>query len=182
MKKITTLILTSIFAISILSGQNAPEPADRVLKDACRQAAAEKKNVMIIFHASWCGWCKKLDAAMNDPACKDFFEKSYVIRHLTILESKEKKNLENPGANELYEQNGGKGSGIPYMLIFDRNGKMLSDSKMTVTESGQAKRSNIGCPSSDAEITAFVEILKKTSSINDSQAEKISRRFAQNRN
>lgn len=183
MKRTFILLIAAVFATNFLFAQDNPEPADKVLKDACRQAAAGKKNVMIIFHASWCGWCKKLEASMNDPSCKEFFDKSYVIKYLTILESKDKKNLENPGANDLFEQNGGKGQGIPYFLIFDKKGRLLSDSKMDVAKPGsETKRSNIGCPASDEEIAAFGEILKKTSSLNDSQIAIITGRFARNRN
>jgi thiol-disulfide isomerase/thioredoxin len=183
MKTIISLLLAALLTTGLLPGQNSPEPADKVLKDACKKAAAENKNVMIIFHASWCGWCKKLDASINDPSCKDFFTANYVTEHLTVLESKDKKHLENPGANEMFEQNGGKGSGIPYFLIFDKNGKILSDSKMNIAGPGQeVKRSNIGCPASEQEIAAFCEILKKTSAMTDPQIALISKRLTQNRN
>jgi thiol-disulfide isomerase/thioredoxin len=182
MKNVIGLLLTAILTTGLLSGQNSPLRADKVLKDACIKAAAENKNVMIIFHASWCGWCRKLDATINDPSCKDFFDRNFVIEHLTVLESKDNKHLENPGANEMFEQNGGKGSGIPYFLIFDKNGKLLSDSKMNVAGTGQEiKMSNIGCPASEQEIAAFCEILKKTSAMTDAQVAIISKRFTQNR-
>lgn len=181
MKQRIILLLSALLTAGALSAQNAPEPANKVLSDATTQAAKEKKNVMIIFHASWCGWCKKLEASINDPSCKEYFDKSYVIRYLTVLESKEKKNLENPGANELFEQNGGKG--IPYFLVFDKSGKLLADSKMDVKgKDGQLKRSNMGCPAADEEIAAFVDILKKTSKISESQTEAIYKRFRQNKN
>lgn len=183
MKRIYTLFIVAMLAANHLFAQDVPEPAGKVLKDACKQAAAEKKNVMIIFHASWCGWCKKFDASINDPSCRDFFEKNYVIKHLDVLERQDKKNLENPGAVEMYEQNGGKGGGIPFFLIYDKNGKLLADSKMPVANPGsEGKRSNIGCPSADEELTAFVQILRNTSKINDKQAAAIKTRFAQNRN
>ncbi len=40
------------------------------LKESMQQAAAENKNVFIIFHASWCGWCHKMDTSMNDQSVK----------------------------------------------------------------------------------------------------------------
>ncbi len=177
------MFLLMMFMVGILSAQNGPEPADKVLKEACNQAATENKNVIIIFHASWCGWCKKFDASINDPSCKEFFDRNFVIKHLTILESKDNKHLENPGANELFEQNGGKGGGIPYFLIFDKTGKILADSKMAVAKPGsETKMSNIGCPATEQEIAAFVEILKRTSTMNDSQAAAITKRFTRNKN
>jgi thioredoxin-related protein len=101
--KLTLLLLFTAFtAVSI--AQKEPLPADSVLSRALSKAKAEQKNVFIIFHASWCGWCKKMDAAMSDPACKPFFDANYVVEHLTILESKDKKNLENPGAEALFKK------------------------------------------------------------------------------
>src|SRR5262245_46462193 len=66
------------------STSTAPS-AETILKEAYQRAAKEKKNVMIIFHASWCGWCHKMDTAMNDVACKKFFTDNYVVEHLTVL-------------------------------------------------------------------------------------------------
>jgi hypothetical protein len=83
----------------------------------------------------------------------------------------------------MLEQYRGKGSGIPYFLIFDKTGKLLSDSKMSVTKPGsETIRSNIGCPATDQEVSAFVEILKRTSTINGPDAAVIIARFKQNRN
>jgi thioredoxin-related protein len=170
----------AIMASGVLMAQTAPEPADKILAAAIKQAAAGNKNVMIVFHASWCGWCKKFDASVNDPSCKEFFEKSFVINHLTIMENGDMKKLENPGAKELYDSNGGK-NGIPFFLIFDKTGKLLANSNMKNEVPGaEAKESNIGCPASKEEVAFFIEILKKTSKISEKEAEKISVRFRQN--
>src|SRR5690242_9207413 len=116
MKKYLGLILF-LFAFKIINAQPSPASADEILKEACQQAAKEKKNVFIMFHASWCVWCHRMDSSMNDPTCKKFFDDNYVIRHLVVDESKDKKNLENPGANEMRNKYGGDNQGIPYWLI-----------------------------------------------------------------
>src|SRR5215212_9775341 len=114
-------LFISALTFSFCSAQDTP-PAEVVLKNAFVQAAKEKKNVIVMFHASWCGWCHKMDSSLADASVKDYFNKNYIITHLTILESPNKKNLENPGALELYEKHGGKNQGIPYWLVYDKNG------------------------------------------------------------
>lgn len=177
------LLLAAVMLISSVAlSQTSPEPASKLMADAYKRAAKEKKNVMVIFHASWCGWCKKFEASLNDPGCKAYFDKSFVFVHLTVLESKDKKNLENPGAEDIFNANGGKGGGIPYFLIYDKKGKLLSDSKMKYAGKGpDVAPSNIGCPAQDEEVAAFIEILKKTSKINAGEIQAVTERFKKNR-
>jgi len=99
MKNLFFFVIAVVFAMTTLA-QFTPT-ADAVLKEARAKAAKENKKIMVIFHASWCGWCHKMDTSLNDPSVKDFFQKNYVITHLVISESKDKKSLENPGAEEL---------------------------------------------------------------------------------
>jgi thioredoxin-related protein len=68
----------------MMSGKGQAPTADSVLKEACSKAANQQKKVMVIFHASWCGWCQKMDASLNDSSIKPFFDKNFVITHLTI--------------------------------------------------------------------------------------------------
>ena len=58
LKIIFTLALT-IIIFNFSSAQEKPKSADEILKTTFEQAKLENKNVIIMFHASWCGWCKK---------------------------------------------------------------------------------------------------------------------------
>lgn len=130
---------------------------------------------MVIFHASWCGWCHKMDTSLNDPSVKSFFDKNYVITHLTIDESPDKKILENPGAKALNEKWGGKDQGIPFWVIMDKDGKVLADSQR---EPGK----NVGCPATTEEVAHFINVLKKTSSITVEEIMAVEKRFRRNEN
>ena len=163
--------------------QAQPESTDVLLNKAYKQAKKEKKNVFVIFHASWCGWCKKLDASINDPACSDYFSKSYVFVHLTVNEAKDKKNLENPGAVDLFNKYTGGKSGIPFFLIYNKKGVLIADSNIRKEGEGLDKPgSNMGCPASAEEVAAFVEVLKKTSKISESEIAAVTERFQKNKN
>lgn len=171
-KNIFLIIACSILTLNSFA-QQTPPSADEVLQTALSKAKAEKKNVFIIFHASWCGWCHKMDAAMSDSTCKKFFDDNYVIEHLTVHESPDKKNLENPGAEALLNEHSSENDGIPFWLIYDGEGKIIADSKLP-------DGSNMGCPGTEAEVNEFINILKKTSSINEQDAKKVFDRFRKN--
>jgi thioredoxin-related protein len=178
MKYIIVEIVT-VFSLAC-AGQSKPASAKEVLQEATKLAAVENKNVFIMFTASWCGWCRKMDKSMNDSLCKSFFDDNYISRHLIVDEPAEKKQLENPGADSLKKFYNGDGQGIPFWLVFDKKGKLLADSRMK-GESGD-KLENTGCPASEREVNHFIEVLGKTSSISKEQLEIIRKRFRQNEN
>jgi thioredoxin-related protein len=181
--KLKVLLLAFIIITSgVAFGQDKPETASKILDDACKLAAKEQKSVMIVFHASWCGWCKKFEASVKDPLCSDFFDKHFVIRYLDILERADKKSLENPGAEELYNKNGGQNGGIPYFLIYDKKGTLLSDSKMKQPgEPSDKPAQNMGCPTSEEEVAAFIQILSKVTKVSETEKAAITERFKKNK-
>src|SRR5436305_15075025 len=114
MKLRFALLLPLLLSAFALFAQLSPQPAAQVLKEAYEQAAKENKNIFIIFHASWCGWCHKMDSSMNDVSCRKSFDDNYVIRHLVVQESRDKKNLEKPGEDEYLPKHNGDNQGILY--------------------------------------------------------------------
>jgi thiol-disulfide isomerase/thioredoxin len=182
MKSKVALIIAALLMSGAVLSQPLPESAESLLSKAYKQAAKEKKNVFVIFHASWCGWCKKMEASINDPVCSDFFKKNFVFVHLVVLESKDKKNLENPGATEMFNKYSGENSGIPFFLIYDKKGTLLADSKIRAAGEGLDKPGkNMGCPASDDEVAAFIEVLRKTSKIKEAEVPVITERFKKNK-
>lgn len=107
-----------------------PPSADEVLKPAYEQAAQENKNVLLIFHASWCGWCRKMDSSIHDESVKSYFDKSFVITHLTVKESAGKKDLQNPGAEDFLNACGGKDLGFPFGLYWIKMEKYWATHKL----------------------------------------------------
>jgi thioredoxin-related protein len=156
--------------------QMKPASAEEVIKEAKSEAAKSDRNVFVIFHASWCVWCHRMDTAMNDKTIQSFFDKNYVIKHLTLDESAGKKNLENPGAAALRTKYHGDDQGIPYWFIIDKNGKLLADSRLH-SETGEVTGNNVGCPVQPDEVAYFIRVLKKTSHLSAAQLALIQKRF-----
>jgi hypothetical protein len=168
------LAIAMMLFFSTSRAQQGPLSAEEILHDAMQQAAK-------IFHAFWCGWCHKMDSSMDDKSCKKFFDDNYVTRHLVLDETKDKKNLENPGAAELLTKYQGDQEGIPFWLVFDKNGNLLADSQIRPEGASLGtKGENIGCPASEKEVDQFIEILKKTSRITPPDEDAIRKRFRKN--
>ncbi|HET9220517.1 MAG TPA: thioredoxin family protein [Terriglobia bacterium] len=159
MKPIYRFSVAIILAIAIaasLPAQTTPPAANEVLAKAVRVAGTEQKNVLVIFGASWCSWCKRLDAMLASPEVGKLFHDNFVIEHLTIQESKDKVHLENPGAQEMVDNAGGKGSGVPVYLFFDSTGNRIA------TSMSMPGDKNIGHPATPEEIKVFEGLLERT--------------------
>jgi thioredoxin-related protein len=177
------LMISSTFLLSLSQAQpkTSPLTANEIIQNACKQAANENKNVLLMFHASWCGWCHKMDSSMNDVSCKKFFDDNFVIVHMVVMESSNKKNLETPGGMESLSNFNGTGKGIPFWVILDKDGNLLGDSQIRPDGADlKIGGENMGCPAKDEEVKAFIKLLKQTSKITPEQEAAIVKRFRKN--
>ena len=134
---------------SAAMAQTAMPSSESVLTDAFAKATKENKKVILIFHASWCGWCKKMDASLNDPALKKMFDDNYVITHLDVMEQKEKAALENPGSMAVMKKLGGENSGLPYWLVLDAKGNIIANNRKSGIKISNNAIAHIGGSSKD---------------------------------
>lgn len=148
----------------------AQEKADVVLNKALSEAKSKNKNVLLMFHASWCKWCHVMEKNMNLPETKLIFDKKFVTAYVDVQEMGEKKKLENPGGEALMEKYKGKEAGLPFWLVLNPKGEVLADSF-------NDKNENLGCPSTAEEVDVFVAKLKKSSKMNDKELQTVKQTF-----
>lgn len=179
LKRMIVSVIVVLAVVVTVHAQNVPPSAESVLNSALSRAASENKKVFLMFHASWCGWCHAMDKSMNDAGCEQLFKNNYVVCHLVVKESEDKKHLENPGAEEMLAKYHGDKSGIPFWLIFDKSGRLLADSQIRPEGAGlDTPGQNVGCPSEPHEIAHFIKVLKQTSALNDHELAVIQTRFS----
>lgn len=168
------LVLSALlFLVNGVFAQTKVASAKEVLGPVYAKAAKENKKVLVIFHASWCGWCRKMDSSLNDKTVKPLIDRYFEITHLTVKESPNKKALENPGAEELLNKFGGADQGLPYWAVLYSSGELITDSQYKPGE-------NVGCPASEEEVDYFITVLRKTTTLKNEELEIIQKRFRKN--
>lgn len=167
MKFFRIFLLAGLLAFQLNFAQ---EKAEVVLKNAFNEAKSKNKNVLLVFHASWCKWCHVMEKNMSLPETKPIFEKKFVTAYVDVQEMGEKKKLENPGGEELMAKYKGKDAGLPFWLVLNPKGEVLADSF-------NDKNENLGCPSTAEEVNLFAAKLKKSSKMSDGELQVIRKAF-----
>ena len=171
MKLFTSLSLLVIAGLS-LAGTAAS--SKEIIAKASHDGAKSGKNVLVIFHASWCGWCHRFDKFLDTTDEGKIVKSGLEVVHITVLENDPKQKLnENDGGLALMEQLGGKDAGLPFFAILDaKSGKMITNSMFTTPKSD--KPSNTGYPAEPAEVAHFIKMLEKgAKKINPSDRAKV---------
>jgi thioredoxin-related protein len=142
--------------------------AKQILDSSFATAKIVNKHVIIIFTASWCTNCHVLEnSVFNDTILSELFDKNYIIKYMHVFESKNMKENETPGAIEILKRYSNGDPGLPFYLIFNKDGNLIADSynrkdsnfkKLTYLD-------NIGRPIKKEEIDYFLYILKRTSTL-----------------
>lgn len=183
MYKFKKSLLPLFFLIAFCISANGQQinSAEKVLDSAFQEAGLTGKNVLIVFSASWCVNCHILIDSLLEFKNSNYdynklFHDNYVIKYLITAESKGNKHLENPGADKiLTEYNSGHIS-LPFFVILDSKGKVLKDSYMDTPKGRLHSKINIGRPYSKDEVNYFLDILRITSKLSETELIAIKRR------
>lgn len=124
--KSTLMIATAMLAALASAKTSTPAGWTDDYEAALKQAAAEKKAVLVDFSGSdWCGWCKRLDKEVFDTeAFRKGATKNFVLlmvdspRDKELLSEKAKK--QNPDLVKKYDIHG-----FPTVLALDAKGEVL---------------------------------------------------------
>jgi thiol-disulfide isomerase/thioredoxin len=143
---------------AVLAHAQSPPSADSLLDQAKTQAAPDHRAIFAIFHASWCGWCRKLDSFLESAEIKPVVDKYFVTVHFTVQESADKKALENPGGDEFMKAVGGP-AGLPFFAFLDSKGALIVNS-LRPGEAGKSPE-NIGHPDKPEEVDWFMTMVNK---------------------
>lgn len=119
--------------------------AEELLAAALKRATAEDKRVLVHVGTPYCGWCKVLTRFLDEQSA--IFSRDYVDLKLDTLRMT---HGEAVAARYLPEGS----NGVPWMVILDASGKVLS--------TGVGPGGNIGYPYDPAEVEHFLAMLSST--------------------
>ncbi|WP_395647155.1 thioredoxin family protein [Terricaulis sp.] len=126
-----------------------PDAASRLTEERAA-AAREGKHVLISFFASWCGWCTPMNAVFEDNAVRPILERHYRLVHMRVIERSVARRAQQwANADAVYHRFATAGDGLPFLVILDANGSLLSSSR------SPAINENIGFPTTPADFTWF---------------------------
>jgi hypothetical protein len=156
------VLTAALIAAPALARSAAADPganADAVMTQIKRQAAAEHKNILLSFGASWCVNCRLFDKFLADPAIHPIMEKAFIWADLNTGERDgDQRHANIAGGQQLQASLGGKDSGYPFIVMLDASGKPIVDS---IIPRDHRHPGNIGYPVQPYEVDWFLEMLKR---------------------
>lgn len=157
------LCIVLALCLAAVCQSQPPATAQEILSQATARAAAEHKQVFLVFGASWCSYCRLLDAFFADPKIQPIIDHNFVVVHLSVLESKHPER-NTPGGEKLLAELAappeGADYGLPVFVFLDGKGVLLTTSMRPSEKSKNGE--NIGYPVEPQEIDWFMTMMRKS--------------------
>ena len=103
---------------------NGLEHSSNDLNEFISNAIKKDKQPIIIFGANWCPDCRIFSATMDIPKIKSYIDKTFEVLYVDVKRYEINMNLMKEFGIEPAE-------GIPRLLIFDKNRKLINSSNTT---------------------------------------------------
>lgn len=156
-------IIRSVAIVVLVAGLAAaatPPSASQIMAEAEAQASAQNKSILVIFHASWCSWCRRFEQFIASKDVEPVITRHFVIARVDVQERDDKKPLDTPGGDELMAKLGSQdANGLPFFAFLDSGGKLIANSLRPVPGKNQSE--NIGHPVAPEEVDWFLVMLHK---------------------
>ena len=90
--------------------------------------------MIVDLGGNWCGWCRALDAVMDEPEVKPFMDAHFVVVpvDVTSVEFKIDRN-----AAVLQRFGVTKVGGVPWLIVADADGKVVASSDAVTDDAHQ---------------------------------------------
>ena len=103
---------------------NGSEYSTIDLNEFISNTITKDKQPIIIFGANWCPDCRIFSATMDIPKIKSYIDQNFEVLHVDVKRYEINMNLMEEFGIEPAE-------GIPRLLIFDKNRKLINSSNTT---------------------------------------------------
>lgn len=133
-----------------------PAPARDEFQRQVSLASGEGKRLFLLFHASWCAYCRLFDMLLSDPQASAIVDREFKVFHMRALERTEQwKARQIAGADDMYRRFATPTSGLPFYVVFDGAGEPVVSS--LAPDSGV----NIGFPIAKRDLDRFEKIIQQ---------------------
>jgi thiol-disulfide isomerase/thioredoxin len=177
-KRMFCCFLLSISIMAVFAQKTTTLPASEIIAKSLRTAKSANKKVLVKFTASWCIWCHRMDAAIQDTSINQYFTDNYIMIAITVMETPSKVKEETVGGMDYLKKYGGANQGLPYWVVLDAKEEVLANSKLKPDDKPlNADGDNVGCPTEQKEVAYFIRVLKNTSTLTSVALEKIRKKF-----